>query len=278
MDNINKLEHLIAFHKYGTLSKASENLHISQPSLSRSMQALEEELQVPLFNRYKNKLTLNENGKLAVEYAIKVIDQLNDMKSKVRNFDKMNKTINIGSCGPMPTLTLIHMLSNNYPEMTISNETKGITKLIDGLKNDVYQIIILPYEPKTDETLVYKAIGEEHLMFSLPKNHRLAKEKSLYLSDIDGENMIVMPNLGFWRDIIDEKMPNSRFLEQTDRFSFEELVQSSVLPSFASTLSISDNYPPSDRVNIPILDPEVNVTFYAVTKRINLNKYKNIFR
>ena len=90
--------------------------------------------------------------------------------------------------------------------------------------------------------------------------------------------MIVMPNLGFWRDIIDEKMPNSRFLEQTDRFSFEELVQSSVLPSFASTLSISDNYPPSDRVNIPILDPEVNVKFYAVTKRINLNKYKNIFR
>lgn len=53
MINIEQLEHLIAFNKYKTLSKAAEKLHISQPILTRSMQKLEQELEVELFHRTK---------------------------------------------------------------------------------------------------------------------------------------------------------------------------------------------------------------------------------
>jgi len=48
-----QLEQLIAFAQYGTLSKAAEELHISQPTLTRSMQKIEEEFQVPLFDHKK---------------------------------------------------------------------------------------------------------------------------------------------------------------------------------------------------------------------------------
>ena len=52
------------------------------PALSRSMQRLENEIQVPLFIRRKNKIELNENGKLAVEYAKKnhVSDKRHDKR------------------------------------------------------------------------------------------------------------------------------------------------------------------------------------------------------
>ena len=110
-------------------------------------------------------------------------------------------------------------------------------------------------------------------MFSLPKSHPKASAKSLHLSDINGQNMIVMPNLGFWRDIIDTEMPDSRFLEQTDRTSFEELIQASVLPYFITNLSINDYILPKDRVVIPILDDKVNVTFYLVAKEETHRKY-----
>lgn len=69
-----QLEQLLAIDKYKTLSKAAEELLISQPALSRSMQRLEEELQVTLFTRQKNKITFNENGKLALEYARKIVN------------------------------------------------------------------------------------------------------------------------------------------------------------------------------------------------------------
>ena len=53
------LENLVAFGDYGTLSEAAEKLHVSQPSLTRSMQKLEDEIGVPLFERTKNRISLN---------------------------------------------------------------------------------------------------------------------------------------------------------------------------------------------------------------------------
>lgn len=66
-----QLEQLLRVADCGTLSGAAEQLHLSQPALSRSMQRLENDIGVPLFIRYKNKIELNENGQLAVEYAEK---------------------------------------------------------------------------------------------------------------------------------------------------------------------------------------------------------------
>ena len=69
MMELEQLRQLVAFAEQGTLSRAAEELHISQPSLSRTMQALEEELQASLFIRQKNRIVLNEVGQVAVEYA-----------------------------------------------------------------------------------------------------------------------------------------------------------------------------------------------------------------
>lgn len=79
MFELYQLEQLIAFAECGTLSGAAAKLLLSQTALSRSMQRLEREFQVPLFTRHKNKIKLNENGVLAVEYARKVMEQADDM-------------------------------------------------------------------------------------------------------------------------------------------------------------------------------------------------------
>lgn len=61
------LEQLAAFARRGTLSAAAEELHISQPALSQSMKKLEADLGVPLFERTRNRLRLNETGVLAAQ-------------------------------------------------------------------------------------------------------------------------------------------------------------------------------------------------------------------
>ena len=69
MLQLQQLEQLIAFADQGTLSKAAEVLLISQPSLTRNMQSLEDDLGVQLFQRSKNKLILTETGKYTVQQA-----------------------------------------------------------------------------------------------------------------------------------------------------------------------------------------------------------------
>lgn len=84
------LEHLTAFYEYGTLSAAAENLHISQPALSRSMKKLEELLNVPLFHHQKNKISLNDIGIKTAEYAKEIIALEKQMVDQVRLYDRIS--------------------------------------------------------------------------------------------------------------------------------------------------------------------------------------------
>lgn len=90
MIDIHLFEQLVAFASRGTLSAAAEQLHISQPALSRAMQRLEDELGVRLFDRQKSRLSLNENGELAVTYARNLLLQESAMIEQIREFDQKN--------------------------------------------------------------------------------------------------------------------------------------------------------------------------------------------
>ena len=85
MIEIYLLEQLCAFEECATLSRAAQMLHISQPALTHSMQKLEEQMGVSLFERTKNRITLNENGKLTAQYARRILAMENDMKMCIRD-------------------------------------------------------------------------------------------------------------------------------------------------------------------------------------------------
>lgn len=266
-----QLEQLLAIDKYKTLSKAAEELLISQPALSRSMQRLEEELQVTLFTRQKNKITFNENGKLALEYARKIVNSSLEMKEHLQAFDKSNHTISIGSCAPAPIWNLTPEVSRLFPDMKIQSDMKSLDELVDGLINNKYQIIITTDEMNLPD-IISRKYCEEHLYISLPPAHPLAGHKSLTLNDLNGQSILILSKIGFWYDICKAKMPDSLFLVQEELSALDELRKSSALPSFATDLTnkISSH---DNRILIPLTDPEVNVTFY-----INYNKsYKKQF-
>lgn len=102
MIELYELKQFIVFAKAGTLSKAAEILHLSQPALSRNMKKLEEEMQIELFHRYQNKLELNENGKYVLELAEKLINEAEALVQKAIDFDRRNNTILIETCAPGP--------------------------------------------------------------------------------------------------------------------------------------------------------------------------------
>ncbi|MBU3201096.1 LysR family transcriptional regulator [Clostridium estertheticum] len=271
MFEIYQLEQLLEFVKYGTLSKAAKELHLSQPALSRSMQKLENELHVILFERQKNKITLNQNGALAVEYAERVLNQAADMVERVRSFDRSQHTISVGSCAPAPLWSVTPLLSTLYPEMTISSDMKSSELLLQELKDSMYQFIILQ-ETIDDSAIHCTKYGEEHLFLSLPPAHPLSGHKGVYFKDIDGQNLLLFSKIGFWNDLCLKKMPSSHFLVQDERFSFEEIVKNSVLPSFTSDLAIKRYGNVTNRVIVPILDPEATVSYYFMCLVSTKNK------
>lgn len=272
-----ELQYLVAFASAGTLSEVAEQFRISQPTITRAMKHIEEEFGVQLFERTKNSIKLSDIGRIAAEEAAMVLRQFEGMLRRVRAYDRASHTISIGSSAAVQIPDLIRRMSVAYPQMTISTELKKPDELISGLESDFYQLIILPYKPD-DATLLSAVIGEEHLMFLLPNQHRLAKRNSLTLAEMNGENMLLFSEIGFWRDLVTKLMPDTRFLLQNERYSLEELILNSVLPCFITDLSGANSPQPENRVCVPITDPEVNVTYWLVCKKENQKRFSALFK
>lgn len=271
-----ELQQFVVFADAGTLSEAAKILHLSQPALSRNMKKLENDLEISLFERKKNKLQLNKNGEYVLQMARKLLNDRDSLIKNAREFDRKNHTISLGLCAPAPIWTLAPLITNAYPHMSLQTETKKEDQLLTGLLNNTYQLIAV--HKKIDNDLIYcQKCGSETLMFALPENHKYSNRKKLSFSDMNGENMLLMPDIGFW-NFVREKMPDSRFLTQNDSFSFNELVQASSLPSFVTDLSEKYKITSPGRINIPISDSEATVTYYLCCQSARKKSFMTLFR
>ena len=272
MIEIYLLEALDAFMRCGTLSKAAEELHISQPALSRSMKKLEESLDVPLFIRTGNSIELNETGKFAAGLAGSLLNQNRNMIEQVRNHAASLHTISIGYCAPGPAMELPGLLTGMYPDLKISSEQKSEEELLKGLKENRYTYIILSHETH-DDTLSEVYYGSETLYIAAIPAHPLSvyKDQGVCFSDINGETFLQVSDVGIWDDIKKKMMPDSRILKQESLDSLSQIINASSILSFATDISIrlfraAEN---PERIFIPIRDPEATVNYYCVCRKEN---------
>lgn len=271
-----ELRQFAAFADTGTLSEAAKLLHLSQPALSRNMKKLESDLGITLFERSKNKIKLNANGQYVLELARNLLADADSLAGKAREFDRKNRTITLGICSPAPAWILVPLITRHFPHMSLHTEQDTTDRLLSGLFNNIYQLIALPEKPD-DSQFFCMECGRESLMFALPPKHKYARREFLTFSDMNGENMLLMPDIGFW-SFVKDKMPNSRFLTQSDQFSFNELVQASSLPSFVTDLSEKNKLTAAGRIYVPVSDPEATVTYYLVCKAENKKTFRSLFQ
>lgn len=270
------LEQLLAFSRRGTLSGAAEELHISQPALSQSMKKLEECLGVSLFERSKNKIALNENGVLAVQLGEKLLERSREMEERLRLFDRSRRTISLGVCAPAPLWDLSPPLSQFYPQMTISTEMKNSDEeLLAGLNKGIYQLIVTHSPP--DIGLYGRPFRTERLFLSVPLAHPLANRKELTPADIDGQNLLLYTDIGFWHNFCREKLPNAHFLMMSEWDAFGEVSGTGAFPSFITDAHMERDGVPQNRVIIPIIDEQAEATYYCVCRAADKDRYRSIF-
>lgn len=267
MLNMLELEQLAAFAEYGTLSKAAEKLNISQPTITRTMQRLEEEFGVPLFERSKNHIALNETGEQAVSYAVQLLKDAKEAVDAVRAFDRSRHTITVSSCAPAPLWRLLPALSDAFPDMTLSSSIKNNASVLEDVKSGHCLLAVLPGIPeegKIPETYCCRPFMKENLAVCVPPDHVLAGYKEVSFEVLNGYNFLLGTRLGFWDDMCREKMPASRFLVQTDQFTMEELIRESSLPCFVTDVAEYDEEIYGDRIVIPVSDQAAKITFHIV--------------
>lgn len=262
MVDLYELKQLAAFAELGTLSRVAEEFHLSTPSVTRSMQHLETYFGVPLFRRGKNRIELNDTGRLAVSHAQKLLSAAEDAVRQVRACDQRQRTIVVKSCAPAPLWELLRRLSETQPEKMVSSAICQNREVLSAWEDGSCDIAILPFPFAGAEPCM-----EEQLYVCVPPDHELARKAELRFADINGFNFLLRTELGFWDTLCREKMPASKFLVQADTAAFDELVRSSSLPCFTTDYGQHHHADYPQRVNLPLRDPEARVTFYQARRR-----------
>lgn len=185
---LNQLNHFRVVAKYENYRKAAEELYISQPSLSRSIAALEEELQVPLFEKNGRGVNLTKGGKLFLEYAERIIGECEVAKNKMQDIASGGGKIDIGYVFPLASHYIPHNVRNflnkeenhNVTFNFYQNHTSAISQKVKSGELDVG---FGGYFDK--EELEFFQIISVEMVIITPKGHELEQQEKLSIQELN---------------------------------------------------------------------------------------------
>jgi DNA-binding transcriptional LysR family regulator len=145
--NLRQLEHLVTLADEGAFARAAEKLHLSQPALTRSIQALEEEIELQLCDRHYRGITLTPAGKMVVKRARRVLFESRALDRDIKLF----KGHGLGGVrfgvGLYPAAAFIPgaiaALSKSYPQLAIRTEVETWDTLLARLYAEAIDFFII---------------------------------------------------------------------------------------------------------------------------------------
>lgn len=170
------------------ITKASKNLNISQPAITKHIKNLENELNTPLFIRTKKGVILNESGK---KIYLKVKTALNLLNEAEKSLDGINNlqtgTIKIGISTTLAKKFLFSYLKSFrelYPNIIINIYTDPTKTLIEELKNGEIDFIIGKFSSKKDNDLEYYELGKTNYIFVGNKKYFDLTKKEITVKEL----------------------------------------------------------------------------------------------
>lgn len=174
-----EINYVMAIAKYQNITKAAEALYISQPSLSKFLMTLENNLGLKLFRRVGHKYMLTYPGERYVDYAKKILDTKNDLDSELADIIKSDTGIlNIA----MPNMRCTYMLpktlpvfAQSYPNVKV-NIFEGTSAMIDKkLIDGEIELAFYSKPHEINSVIEYEKLAAEELLICARKNHPIGK-------------------------------------------------------------------------------------------------------
>lgn len=266
------LEALVAFAKYGTLSATAEHLMVTQPTVTRGMQKLEDELGVTLFKRTPNRISLTETGQLAAKEAEKLLEAKQAFIEHIQDFEKHSGKIRLGSVAPGPLYIAEDVASEH---ISIDNNLLSENDVITKLLSQDYQLIFTHQEIQTDD-IESLYVGTESLRVNSDAMVVPANKTETTFQEMAGFSFVVLRDIGIWQQIIEDNIPNAKFIYQDEVDDFNEIRRYSSLPYFTTNIThlTRERQVHNRRLEMPITDETAQIDFYLAYLKTNKSQFK----
>ncbi|HIJ54580.1 MAG TPA: LysR family transcriptional regulator [Deltaproteobacteria bacterium] len=178
---------LLNFHQ------AAHVLHYSQSAVSAQIHALEEDLNIRLFDRLPKRIMLTEAGRRLLQYTDKMLSLAEETRSEVTGGKSPHGSLNIRIPETLAAHRLPKLLKpfrNQFPKVQLIFSTCAYHSLEQDLSKGIYDLAFLLTESYQAPNLSVKLLGVEPLVIATAPKHRLARKKAVYPKDLEGETFL----------------------------------------------------------------------------------------
>jgi len=177
-----QLRHLIALADQASFSKAAQLAHISQPALSRSIRALEDELSLPLVDRIGRRIELTAHGRDALERARQIVFDADELRARGRRVkEHVAGTLRIGmgsGPGAMLMTALLQKVCAEHGRLRLEITRSGTELLVQSLRAKVLDGLVVDARSlKPAPDLRADFVHEMRGAFMVRRGHPLARKR-----------------------------------------------------------------------------------------------------
>ena len=195
-----QLDAFIAAAESGSFTKAADWLYISAPAVMKQINALEQHLNIKLFERSHRGLVLTEAGKMLYKDAVKIIKLSNRAVENAQTVIKSQPyLIRVGSsmmnsCKPL--INLWHQISKEFPNIKLQivpydDNAGSVLNILDNLGKD-FDIFVAPCDSKEwFKRCNFFQLGSYKICCAVPQGHPLSERKIISPAELSGETVMM---------------------------------------------------------------------------------------
>ncbi len=185
--DVREIRYIIEIAQTRNMTKAANNLFITQPALSKMLKKVELELGMPLFHREGNIMSPSEAGSLLVEHGVRLTSIFDEMDNQLRELKAMKRGKVVLGIPPVISALdfpeIIMRFGRNYPDIAVEIQEDGARKLenmvLDGLLD-----IAISMHPVLSDGLSEIIIMQDQVVCALNPEHPLAQSRSISYADL----------------------------------------------------------------------------------------------
>ena len=266
--NVDQLEYFRHVARLGHVSRAAEELAITQPALSRAIARLERDVGAALFARTGRTIVLTRYGRAFLAHVERALDEIDAGRRELGDLTGADDTaVALGflrTLGARFVPQTVRLFRTEHPDVRFTfSQNNSATLLAQATRGEVALCLIAG--PLATEGLRWQRIGAQRFLVIVPPQHRLARRRSVRLADLRAETFIAYKRGQAIRDFSDALCRAAGFVpavafEADESASVRAFVLAGFGIAIVPELSGSDELP-----NLRILDAnaarEIGVTW-----------------
>ena len=279
-----QLQYFVEVVRTNNISKAAKNLYVSQPAISSAIRELEKEFNTTLFIRYNNQITLTDEGHYLYRLSLDLLDNFEKVRNDMFNHLKKSEILKLG-VPPMIGTFVIPPIINEYSKSHSNIEIQLMELGSFANKQAIIDrdinlgLTVISKTEDVPENISYTKLIDTTLLFTVNKNHPLAKKEVISFSDLKDTPLVLMKEDSLQSSLVQNAFENHNItpnikIRTNQLYTIKELIKNNNLGAFMFN-QIIENEP--SIVGIPLKDPIDLEIVIAHRKDAHLNNVTKDF-